>query len=275
MQRLVAYSFYRSLFREARRTQKNGLALFSPLSSEEIVRKFGQGAFVNRSSDASSTALSAAASVFQPGALSSAFILQLLSELSLLQKEVLSSKDILAAVRLGFSKEKKDAAMAAGGLDAALTALQALTRLRSLSDTYTSTVTSYQNILVKISVTTSPVPGLPVSIQTAASHFPFAYRVKIENIGKKKFQIVARHWKFVDKSGKTIEVPKGSPRIVGHAPVLEPGQIFEYVSGVELRAPKGSMKGSLRVQIIDAEEGANDVNNQFDALVAETLLSQT
>jgi len=272
MQRLVAFSFYRSLFREARRIPKNGLALFSPLSSEEIVRKFGQGGFVNKSS---SDAV-AASSVFLPGAPSSAFILQLLSELSLLQKEVLSTKDVLNAVRLGFSKQKSDMANAAGGLDAALTALQALTRLRFLSETYTTTVTSYKDILVKISVTTSPVPGLPVSIQTAASHFPFAYRVRIHNIGTQTFQIVSRHWTFVDQAGKTIEVPRGSPRIVGHAPVLEPGQIFEYLSGVELRTPQGTMKGSLRVQVIDAEEGSNNnEKNQFDALVAETFLSQT
>ena len=270
MQRLVAFSFYKSLFREARRIPKTGLALFSPLSAEEIVRKFGQGGFVNKSSSSSSDA-AAASSVFLPGAPSSAFILQLLSELSLLQKEMLSLKDVLNAVRLGFSKQKCDMANAAGGLDAALTALQALTRLRFLSETYTTTVTSYKDILVKISVTTSPVPGLPVSIQTAASHFPFAYRVRIENIGKQTFQIVSRHWTFIDKAGRTIEVPRGSPRIVGHAPVLEPGQVFEYLSGVELRTPQGTMKGSLRVEVT---EGSNE-KNQFDALVSETLLSQT
>jgi ApaG protein len=171
--------------------------------------------------------------------------------------------------------------------------------LISNSNTNTTTVTSYYDTLVKISVTTSPVPGLPVSIQTAASHFPFAYRVKIENVGKKTFQILSRQWTFIDSNGKTIEVPKGSPRIVGHAPILKPGQIFEYVSGVELRTARGTMKGSLRVSVIDEKEEEKEEefehkkveereNNkkgiilekrstlatQFDALVAETVLVQ-
>lgn len=305
MQRLVAFSFYRSLLRESKRIQKTGLHLFSPLSSEEIVRKFGQGGFIDKvtsnTPSSASTATSAAASVFQSNSTSSIFILALLSELSLLQKDTLSAKDVLAAVKLGFSKQKNEMAIASGGLDVALIGLQTLTRLISNSDTNTSTVTSYFDTLVKISVTTSPVPGLPVSIQTAASHFPFAYRVKIENVGTKTFQILSRQWTFQDSNGKTIEVPKGSPRIVGHAPILKPGQIFEYVSGVELRTARGTMKGSLRVSVIDEEEKEKEKeeefehrkveereNNkkgiiseknstlatQFDALVAETVLVQ-
>ena len=154
MQRLVAFSFYRSLLRESKRIQKTGLHLFSPLSSEEIVRKFGQGGFIDKGTSNSPSSI-AAASVFQSNSTSSIFILTLLSELSLLQKDTLSEKDVLAAVKLGFSKQKNEMAIASGGLDVALIGLQTLTRLISNSNTNTTTVTSYYDTLVKISVTTS------------------------------------------------------------------------------------------------------------------------
>ena len=51
-------------------------------------------------------------------------------------------------------------------------------------------------------------------------------------IGCFKVQLVGRHLIFTDATGGTEEVPRGSAGVVGHTPVLEPGQSFEYYSGM-------------------------------------------
>jgi len=53
--------------------------------------------------------------------------------------------------------------------------------------------------------------------------------------------------------------------VVGHQPLLKPGEKFEYSSGCALATPVGTMKGSYQMV---AEDGT-----QFDAEVAEFMLS--
>jgi ApaG protein len=53
--------------------------------------------------------------------------------------------------------------------------------------------------------------------------------------------------------------------VVGHQPLLEPGQSFEYTSGCQLATPVGTMKGSYQMT---AEDGV-----QFEAPIAEFVLS--
>jgi len=57
-----------------------------------------------------------------------------------------------------------------------------------------------------------------------------------------------RHLRFVDEDGGRVEVPRGSPGLVGQQPVLEPGKCFEYASGVRLAAPSGRLDGSFGVR---------------------------
>jgi ApaG protein len=53
--------------------------------------------------------------------------------------------------------------------------------------------------------------------------------------------------------------------VVGHQPLLAPGQSFEYTSGCQLATAVGTMKGSYQMT---AEDGT-----QFEAGIAEFVLS--
>jgi len=72
--------------------------------------------------------------------------------------------------------------------------------------------------------------------------YSFAYTITITNTGEVAAQLVSRHWIIADAGGATEEV-KGLG-VVGHQPLLKPGEAFQYTSGCRLRTPSGSMQGS-------------------------------
>lgn len=77
---------------------------------------------------------------------------------------------------------------------------------------------------------------------------------------------MGRHWIFTDAAGGSVEVPRGSPGVVGSYPTFHAGGAgFEYVSGTELATPTGTMAGSLQVAEMDTSV-------MFDAGVAATAL---
>ncbi len=73
-------------------------------------------------------------------------------------------------------------------------------------------------------------------------HYVWAYEVTIENLGGETVQLLRRHWMITDSNGQTEEVQGDGA--VGEQPILEPGEIFEYVSGTLLNTPSGIMRGS-------------------------------
>ena len=73
-------------------------------------------------------------------------------------------------------------------------------------------------------------------------HFFWAYTIEITNRGRDTVQLKTRHWKITDAHGRLQEV-RGAG-VVGETPVLEPGESFEYTSGVPLPTPSGFMAGS-------------------------------
>jgi ApaG protein len=81
--------------------------------------------------------------------------------------------------------------------------------------------------------------------------FAFAYTITIRNAGSVPAQLIARHWIISDASGHTEEV-KGLG-VVGHQPLLKPGEAFQYTSGCRLRTPSGSMHGSFFCVAEDGE----------------------
>ena len=94
-------------------------------------------------------------------------------------------------------------------------------------------------------------------------HYVFAYAVSIRNAGQATAQLISRHWIIRDANGKIEEV-KGLG-VVGHQPLLKPGEQFDYTSGTALKTPQGSMSGSY---FCVAEDGT-----RFEAAVAEFVLS--
>lgn len=97
----------------------------------------------------------------------------------------------------------------------------------------------------------------------AANRYVFAYTINISNVGNIAAQLVSRHWLITDADGDVQEV-RGLG-VVGHQPLLQPGEHFEYTSGCALNTPVGTMSGSYQMT---AEDGT-----QFDAPIAEFVLS--
>jgi ApaG protein len=81
--------------------------------------------------------------------------------------------------------------------------------------------------------------------------YTFAYTITITNSGEVTSQLISRHWLITDASGLTEEV-KGLG-VVGHQPLLKPGESFQYTSGCRLRTPSGIMQGSYFFVAEDGE----------------------
>jgi ApaG protein len=81
--------------------------------------------------------------------------------------------------------------------------------------------------------------------------YAFSYTITVNNTGTVPAQLISRHWVIVDASGHTEEV-KGLG-VVGHQPLLKPGESFQYSSGCRLRTPSGTMHGSYFCVAEDGE----------------------
>ncbi len=92
---------------------------------------------------------------------------------------------------------------------------------------------------------------LPGQSSPADGVYGFAYRVTITNTGEVAAQLIARHWVISDARGHTEEV-KGLG-VVGHQPLLKPGESFQYSSGSRLHTPTGTMHGSYFFVAEDGE----------------------
>ena len=92
---------------------------------------------------------------------------------------------------------------------------------------------------------------LPEQSKLPEGPFAFSYTVTIRNTGNVTAQLVARHWKVTDATGHVEEV-RGLA-VVGHQPLLRPGEQFEYTSWTRLATPHGSMEGTFFCMTEDAQ----------------------
>ncbi len=106
------------------------------------------------------------------------------------------------------------------------------------------------------------VQYLPDQSQPPEGPFAFAYTVTIRNTGGVTAQLVARHWVVTNAQGREENV-RGLA-VVGHQPVLKPGEQFEYSSWTRIDTPTGSMRGTFFCMTEDA--------HPFNAPVAEFAL---
>jgi ApaG protein len=93
--------------------------------------------------------------------------------------------------------------------------------------------------------------------------YVFAYAITIKNTGQVAAQLISRHWVITDGNNRVEEV-RGLG-VVGHQPLLQPGEQFEYTSGTALATPQGSMKGEY---FFVAEDGT-----RFESNIEEFVLS--
>ena len=103
------------------------------------------------------------------------------------------------------------------------------------------------------------VRHLPEQSEPETGRHAFAYTVTISNTGKVTAQLIARRWIITDGKGHVEEV-RGLG-VVGHQPLLKPGEQFEYTSWTRLATPHGTMQGTYFCITEDARP--------FDAPVGE------
>ena len=109
------------------------------------------------------------------------------------------------------------------------------------------------------------VRPLPEQTDPAQQLYGYAYTVTIRNTGDVAAQVIARHWQISDHRGGVQQV-RGLG-LVGHQPLLRPGEQFEYTSWAQIATAQGSMQGSLIGITVEAE--------WFESPVAEFALVDT
>lgn len=96
-----------------------------------------------------------------------------------------------------------------------------------------------------------------------ADRYVFAYTIRIHNRGQVAARLIARHWTVTDGNGRTEEVHGDG--VVGEQPWLEPGEGYEYTSGVVLETDNGAMHGHYDMLAADG--------TRFYAPIAPFLLT--
>lgn len=102
---------------------------------------------------------------------------------------------------------------------------------------------------------TEVTEGVRVSVETAYQpdysnpnqlHYVFTYKVTIENNSNKTIKVLRREWHIRD-AGFPHRHVKGDG-VVGQQPVIEPGQVHQYVSGCNLKSGTGLMFGNYEAE---------------------------
>lgn len=115
---------------------------------------------------------------------------------------------------------------------------------------------------IKVTVQTEFQPEYSNPVQ---NHFVFTYQITIENKSDKTIQLLSRHWDIIDTTFPKREVD--GEGVVGKQPILEPGQIHQYVSGCNLKSGIGMMQGYyLMERVVDGKRFAVNIP-AFDMIV--------
>ncbi|CAL8471822.1 g11364 [Coccomyxa elongata] len=125
---------------------------------------------------------------------------------------------------------------------------------------------------VHVEITTACIGSkIPLDlIETPTARPVWTYRVRIENVGDRKVQLLGRQWLIRTSEGhQHAVVPRGSTGVVGCTPILKPGECFQYYSATDLSTPNGTMKGSF--QMVELGAG-NEPNMPFDATIPSVAL---
>ena len=104
---------------------------------------------------------------------------------------------------------------------------------------------------------------LPEQSNPERDQYVFSYTITIKNTGSVPAQLISRHWVITDANNNVQEV--SGLGVVGHQPLLKPGEEFEYTSGTQMATPQGSMYGEY---FCVAEDG-----HRFEVPIPEFVLS--
>jgi len=92
---------------------------------------------------------------------------------------------------------------------------------------------------------------LPDQSSPQGHRFLWEYEITITNQSDEIVQLLNRHWRITDMTGKMEEV-KG-PGVVGLQPVIKPGKEFIYSSFCQIATPQGAMEGYYEIQTLNDE----------------------
>ncbi len=128
--------------------------------------------------------------------------------------------------------------------------------LKIIKKPQTKETISYIKELI-IGMVTKITEGVKVSVDTAYQseysspsqyHYVFTYKIQIENCSEYSIQLLRRKWNIFDSNGTVREVSGAG--VVGQQPLLEPGEVHEYVSGCNLKTGIGKMNGTYEFERI-------------------------
>lgn len=99
------------------------------------------------------------------------------------------------------------------------------------------------------------------------ARYIWAYHIKIENLGSVKVKLLSRKWIITDSQG-LVETVEGEG-VLGEQPELDPGDEYEYTSGVPLTTPSGFMTGHYYMRtefedMIDVEIPTFSLDSPFE-----------
>jgi ApaG protein len=100
--------------------------------------------------------------------------------------------------------------------------------------------------------------------------FVWSYEITIENQSNDIVQLLNRHWRITDTTGRIEEI-RGAG-VIGLQPLIKPGRRFIYTSFCQLATPQGTMEGYYEMQNIDEEHF--DVNVPKFVLSAPTSITR-
>ncbi|MBI4274133.1 MAG: Co2+/Mg2+ efflux protein ApaG [Rhizobiales bacterium] len=109
----------------------------------------------------------------------------------------------------------------------------------------------YRAVTRDIEVTVKPRFLAERSSPQSGQYF-WAYTIGITNRGRQAVQLKTRYWHITDATGRVQEV-RGAG-VVGEEPLLQPGDFYEYTSGVPLPTPSGFMAGSYGMITVTGEK---------------------
>ncbi|MDB4127820.1 Co2+/Mg2+ efflux protein ApaG [Hyphomicrobiales bacterium] len=109
-----------------------------------------------------------------------------------------------------------------------------------------------KNIKNDITINVDPV-YLEDESEPEEDYFLWAYTINILNKSKEPIQLRSRYWRITDSQGIIHEV--SGEGVVGEQPILNPGESYEYTSGVPLTTPSGIMVGAYMME--------NDMGESF------------
>ena len=90
---------------------------------------------------------------------------------------------------------------------------------------------------------------LPEESSPSKQRFLWSYEMTIQNESEEIIQLLNRHWRITDMTGKIEEVR--GPGVVGLQPIIKPGKKFIYNSFCQLNTPQGTMEGYYEMQTLD------------------------